>query len=538
MARESIGTPAENSLRRPDRADGFDVAIVGAGVVGCALARRFSLDGARVIVLEKALDILDGASKGNSAILHSGFDAPPDTLEADCIRRGRDAYLGVYASLGLPFMPCGALVLAWNEAEAERLPSLIDKARRNGVDDVVLLDRDAIRRQEPQLSDAVHAGIRVPGEALIDAWSAPYAYLNQAVANGARLDLGCEVKGGAFDGQRWQLETSSGFVSASIVINAAGLFGDRVDKRLLGTSAFTIKPRKGQFIVYDKPAAVLAGHILLPVPNEVTKGVVVCRTAYGNLLVGPTAEEQDDRLRAPLDSDTLLGLQRRGEEILPALKDHDITASYAGLRPASESSEYRITAQADQRYVTVGGIRSTGLSAALGIAEHVAALVSTFDRPVSTANDSAPGQQTTVTVTAAAAAVTSAAVETEIEAANANAAEPCHERAPEIHVPKVANISEWAERDWQRQGNAGIVCHCESVTRREIEQVLDGPLAPNTLAGLKRRTRVTMGRCQGFYCSAALAEMSRDRFATPMGETTVSTSSSSSSSSSSDQQCG
>ena len=524
MARESIGTQAENSLRRPNRADSFDVAIVGAGVVGCALARRFSLDGARVIVLEKALDILDGASKGNSAILHTGFDAPPETLEADCIRRGRDAYLGVYASLGLPFMPCGALVLAWNEAEAERLPSLIDKARRNGVDDVVLLDRDAIRRQEPQLSDAVHAGIRVPGEALIDAWSAPYAYLNQAVANGARLDLGCEVKGGAFDGQRWQLETSSGFVSASIVINAAGLFGDRVDKRLLGTSAFTIKPRKGQFIVYDKPAAVLAGHILLPVPNEVTKGVVVCRTAYGNLLVGPTAEEQDDRSRAPLDSDTLLGLQRRGEEILPALKEHDITASYAGLRPASESSEYRITAQADQRYVTVGGIRSTGLSAALGIAEHVAALVSTFDRPVSTANHSAPGQPT-----AAEAASASANAN-----ANANATEPCHECAPETHVPKVANISEWAERDWQRQGNAGIVCHCESVTRREIEQVLDGPLAPNTLAGLKRRTRVTMGRCQGFYCSAALAEMSRDRFATPMGETTVS--SSSSSSSSSDQQ--
>lgn len=464
--------PAESTDDRFVAGDRFDVAIVGAGVIGCALARRFTLDGARVLVVEKAVDILDGASKANSAILHTGFDAPPDTLEAACVRRGRAAYLAMHASLGLPLIPCGALVLAWSEDEVARLPALIDKARRNGVDDVELLTSSAIARLEPDLSPTVKAGFRVPGESLIDAWSAPHAYLSQAVANGAELRRECEVLDGTFDGETWALNTSLGRVNADFVINAAGLYGDRVDARLIGRSDFEIRPRKGQFIVYDKPAANLATHILLPVPNEVTKGIVVCRTAYGNLLVGPTAEEQDARDLAELVPTTLRALQQRGEEILPGLADHDVTAMYAGLRPATDDSRYRVTAHDSIRYITVGGIRSTGLSSALGLAEHVAEL-----------------------------AIGMGSVHRPLE-------------APQC--PRVANISECATRDWQSSGNGGIVCHCESVTRREIEAALDSPLAPRSLAGLKRRTRVTLGRCQGFHCSAALAELTEGRLARPM----------------------
>ena len=169
--------------------------------------------------------------------------------------------------------------------------------------------------------------------------------------------------------------TAAGEVAGRVVVNAAGLWGDVVDARLVGARDFTIRPRKGQFIVYDKPAARLAGHILLPVPTAVTKGVVVCRTAWGNLLVGPTAEEQEDRERAALDRGTLRRFEARGEEILPALKGEEITAVYAGLRPATEFKEYQIRVHAEGSYVTVGGIRSTGLSAALGMARHVARLV-------------------------------------------------------------------------------------------------------------------------------------------------------------------
>ncbi|WP_116133523.1 NAD(P)/FAD-dependent oxidoreductase [Tropicimonas sp. IMCC34043] len=461
----------------PDRTHGntcFDVAVIGAGVIGCAIARRLSLLGAHVAVLEKAPDILDGASKANSAILHTGFDAPVGSLEAECIREGHREYLEIRERLNLPLDRCGALVLAWTEAEEAKLPELIAQAHANGVADVEMLGRNRILDLEPALAPRVRAGFLVPRESLIDPWSAPHAYLLQALETGATLLRDCAVTGGDFDGSEWRLETSQGPLRSGIVVNAAGLYGDRVDEMLLGESTFDIRPRKGQFVVFDKTAARLARHILLPVPGEKTKGIVVCRTVWGNLLVGPTAEEQSDRQTAALVPETLEMLRARGAEILPALAEEEITTLYAGLRPATERKEYRVTAHEGRAMITVGGIRSTGLSAALGLAAHVARLA---------------------------------------EALGLSPAPPA-----DPVWPAVANISEGAERDWQRPGNGGILCHCELVTRREVEAAMTGPLAPQTLAGLKRRTRVTMGRCQGFYCSAALAACTKGRLAHPMVE--------------------
>ena len=451
----------------PDPRPTFDVAIIGAGVVGCALARSFTLAGARVVVLEKAADVLDGASKGNSAILHTGFDAPEGSLELACIREGYQLYHEVRERLGLPVLRAGAMVLAWSDEEVAGLPALMAQGIANGVTDVEPLTGAAARALEPALSKAVLAGFRVPGEHLIDPWSAAHGYLLQALVNGAVLLRQAEVLAGRRDGV-WHLETSAGEVRARLVINAAGLWGDEVDRRVTGQSWFTIKPRKGQFVVFDKTAAALAGHILLPVPTKITKGIVVCRTAFGNLLVGPTAEEQEDRNHATVDKATLQALIRRGCEILPALAGHEVTAVYAGLRPATEEKGYRIRTDLAEGYVCVGGIRSTGLSAALGIAAHVvrlAGFAGTLADPV---------------------------------------------------WPVVPNISVEGARDWQSPGNGGIVCHCELVTRREIEAAMSGPMAAGSLAGLKRRTRATLGQCQGFYCSAELARLTAGRLVEPM----------------------
>ena len=348
-----------------------DALVVGGGVVGCAVARRLTLDGLGVTLVERAPDVLDGASKGNSAILHTGFDAPVGSLEATLIARGRAEYLEIHERLGLPLDRCGALVLAWSEDETARLPALMAQAAANGVA-VEPLERAAILALEPELAAGVRAGFRVPGEAIVDAWSAPHAYLRQAVANGAKVERERAVTGARREGGVWHLETMRGPLAGRIVVNAAGLHGDRLDAMLLGEAGFTIRPRKGQFVVFDKPAARLARHILLPVPTDTTKGVVVCRTAYGNLLVGPTAEEQEARDRADLTEDALRALRRRGAEILPALAHEDVTAIYAGLRPATERKEYRVALHEEARVVTLGGIRSTGLSAALGLAAHLA----------------------------------------------------------------------------------------------------------------------------------------------------------------------
>lgn len=455
----------------------FDVAVVGAGVVGAAVARRFQLDGAKVVVIEAATEVLDGASKGNSGILHTGFDAPVGSLEARCVVAGREEYLAIHESLGLPLLRTGALVLAWDDEQSARLPELRAQAHANGVVDAGLMTAAEVRGLEPSLGPGVRGALRVPGEAIIDPWSTAHAYLLHALSNGATLLRGAPLTAARWNGDEWTLDTGAGPVRARRVVLCAGLHGDTVERLFWPDASFSIRPRKGQFVVYDTPAARLARHILLPVPTAVTKGIVICRTAWGKLLVGPTAEEQDSRTEAATDTATLRALMTRGEQILPGLAHQRVVASYAGLRPATERKEYRIRLDTDRGVLSIGGIRSTGLSAALGLAQHAAALL-----------------------------------------------EPAASRAGPVSTPRMPWLAEDADddggtrRDWAQPGHGGIVCHCELVTRREVLAALEGPLAATTLAGLKRRTRVTMGRCQGFNCLAEVAALTRGRLHPAVGE--------------------
>jgi len=449
----------------------YDLAIVGAGVVGCAVARRFALAGAKVVVIEKGADILFGASKANSAILHTGFDAPPGSLELELVRAGRQEYLDIHESLGLSLVTTGALLCAWNSVEAEKLEAIAVQGRENGVSDLSLLTREQALAEMPSLSNHLVAALLVDGEHVIDPWSAPLAYLTQAVRLGARFLRSAELLSGRFDG-RWKLETSSGTVDAGAVINAAGLFGDVVDQRLGFEPEFNIRPRKGQFVVLDKAAFQYVPRIVLPVPTEITKGIVVCPTAFGNVLVGPTAEEQDDRIRATVEEGTLRALLERGAEMVPALADIPVTAVYAGLRPATDSKAYRVFSRPNKRAITLGGIRSTGLSSSLGLAQHALKLYGEFGEPL----------------------------------------EP-PSIIPSVTVP---NLSETRERDWQRAPHGEIICHCELVTKREIEAALTSPVPAGDFGGLRRRTRAGMGRCQGFYCYARLAEMTQGKLATSL----------------------
>ncbi|NWE18964.1 NAD(P)/FAD-dependent oxidoreductase [Pseudomonas sp. P7548] len=451
--------------------DIYDVAIIGAGVVGCAMARRFTLEGARVLLLEKGTDILSGASKGNSAILHTGFDAPTGSLELACMKAGYQEYLEIHGHMNLPLLKTGAMVVAWSDDDLAKLDGILQQAHENGVADAHLIGPKQLQHAEPHLAHGALGAVAVPGEYLIDPWSAPLGYLQQAMAHGARVHTATEVEAGHFDGQAWQLCTSRGSFTANTVINCAGLFGDHLEHRLLGDSTFSIHPRKGQFVVFDKAASALLGNIILPVPNERTKGIVITRTVFGNLLVGPTAEEQDDRVHAGLTPAILNQLIDAAVARIPALEGMPVTATYAALRPASEKKEYRIHEVAGQQWITVGGIRSTGLTAALGIARHVFEL---YRQRV--------------------------------------------QHAPVTHLswPHLPNLAEHLPRDYQQAGFGEIVCHCEWVTSREIQATFASPLPPGDLGGLKRRTRACMGRCQGFYCGARVAELSAGHLALPL----------------------
>lgn len=441
---------------------GFDIAVIGGGVVGLALLRRCALAGLSCVLLERGADILSGASKGNSALLHTGFDATPGSLELACVQAGYDEYLALREKLNLPLVESGALVVAWNEAELARLPGIVTQAHANGVADVRLIDRAALRAAEPNLAPEALGAVLVPREHIIDAWSAPLAYAHQALALGAEIRRRAEVTGGALAGGAWTLETARGPVQARVVINAAGNFGDLVEA-IARPSPFAITPRRGQFVVFDKPAAALLRAIVLPVPTERTKGVVLFRTAFGNLAIGPTAEDVAERAVAACDTATLDRLRARALEMLPALAGVGVNAIYAGLRPASQHKDYVIEALPERQWITVGGIRSTGLTGSLGIASHVLGLYARHFGPLPA--------------------------------------------APEPLWTPVPNLAEERPRPWQTGGE--ILCHCERVTRAEIEAALAGPLPAGDLGGLKRRTRAMMGRCQGFNCGATVEALLR-----------------------------
>ncbi|MGR3292357.1 MAG: NAD(P)/FAD-dependent oxidoreductase [Paracoccaceae bacterium] len=452
----------------------WDVIVIGGGVIGCAITRRFALAGAKTLLLERGTDILSGASKANSAILHTGFDAPENSLELACMQAGYREYMEINARLNLPVLKTGALVVAWNDQQLEQLDGIIAKACQNGVGNVVHVTREALRIREPKLSNAALGAVAIPGEFVIDPWSAPLAYLTQAVGVGAEYRFNTEISAGEFDGATWCLRAGEKQFSGRFVINCTGTNGDNIEQ-ICRAPGFEIRPRKGQFLVYDKSAANLIRSIILPVPTPTTKGVVLARTAFGNLLLGPTAEEQQDIWNAPVDHDMLQSLVDIGTAMLPDLPSHEVTATYAGLRPATGSKDYQISAEAGKNWVGVNGIRSTGLTSALGVAAYVEDLLCKTYPGIS---DFGPAKDAT--------------------------------------WPRMPMLAEAETRAYQQGDGSEIVCYCERVTRHEIEHALNSDVPASCLGGLRRRTRVMMGRCNGFYCSARVAELTAGKISPPL----------------------
>ena len=452
----------------------WDVIVIGAGVVGCAITRRFALSGAKTLLLERGSDILSGASKANSAIMHTGFDAPPDSVELACMKAGYSEYLDIASKMNLPTMKCGALVVAWDESQLAELGGIVEKAHQNGIDDVTQIDRNALLSKEPNLSSNAVGAVEVPREYVIDPWSAPLAYLTQAVRAGAEYRFNAEVTSGTFDGNNWYISTPTEVFTSTLVINCTGTNGDRIEQ-ICRNPDFEIRPRKGQFLVFDKSASNLISSIILPVPTPTTKGVVLTKTIFGNLLLGPTAEEQAGRETARVELDILEQLIETGTRILPDLPTHAVTATYAGLRPATQFKDYQISADADRNWIGVNGIRSTGLTAALGIARYVEQLCAGNFGDITSFGP------------------------TEIPS-----------------WPQMPMLAQDNTRSYQAGDGTEVICHCEGVTRGDIERALSAGIPAQSLGGLRRRTRVMMGRCNGFYCSARVAELTKGKLSPPL----------------------
>jgi glycerol-3-phosphate dehydrogenase len=443
----------------------FDVAVIGAGIVGAAIARDLAGTCLSVAVVEARDDVGDGTSKANTALLHTGFDAAPGTLEARLVARGY-RLLGEYAArTGIPVERTGAILVAWTDEELRALPGLLEKAERNGYHDCALIDAGEVYRALPDLGPGARGGLTVPGESLTCTWTTNLALATDAVLRGATLLREHLVTGVEVTDRFTALHTSRGDVTARWVINAAGLGADVID-RAFGYDRFVVTPRRGELLVFDKQARPLAPRIVLPVPSARGKGVLISPTIYGNVMLGPTSEDLPDRTATGTSEAGLEFLLGKGRALMPRLLEQEVTASYAGLRAAIDRRDYLIEIDPARRYLLVGGIRSTGLTAGMAIAEYVHGLLAEAGLDL---------------------------------AARAGLPPP----------PRMPNLGEAFTRPYQdaelidRDPEYGrIVCFCERVTAGEIRDAYASVIPPAALDGLRRRTRVLNGRCQGFYCGA------------------------------------
>ncbi|MEV4014087.1 NAD(P)/FAD-dependent oxidoreductase [Nonomuraea angiospora] len=447
----------------------YDVAVIGGGIVGSAIARVLGGTALSVALVEARDDVGDGTSKANTAILHTGFDAKPGTLESRLVARGYDL-LGEYAeATGIPVERTGALLVAWTPEQLDALPELRAKAGRNGYTACEIVDAAEVYRRVPALGPGALGGLAVPGESIVCTWTTNLALATDAVNRGVTLLRGHRVTAVHPGPDATRLVTTAGELSARWVVNAAGLGADALDA-LFGHDRFTVTPRRGELLVFDKLARPLAPCIVLPVPSSAGKGVLVSPTIYGNVMVGPTAEDLTDRAATGTSEAGLAFLREKGAELMPRLMAEEVTATYAGLRASIGRDDYLIDLDAGQRYLLVGGIRSTGLTAGMAIAEHVADLLKGHLDLIERAGLPAP--------------------------------------------PRMPNLGESFPRPYQDAAAIAadpeygrVVCFCERVTKGEIRDALASVIPPAGVEGLRRRTRAMNGRCQGFYCGARVREI-------------------------------
>ncbi|XP_056022595.1 glycerol 3-phosphate dehydrogenase-like isoform X2 [Ostrea edulis] len=356
-------------------ADIFDVIVVGGGVVGCAVVWEMTSRGYRCLLLEKNENLISEASSGNSGMLHTGFDAPADSLELQCITYTFPRMFDVLQGFGLVYDKIGATMVAWTQEQASKLPLIAQRSKTAGISPTRELSVSELYSREPRLSRHAQGALWIPEETVVDPWLTAISFAHDARRKGAVIETDALVQNICkTDDQRVDVMTSRGQFTGNVVINCGGLYGDIVDK-LAGLQHFSIAPKKGQYAIYPKKVKHLINSSILPIPTEKGKGEIIFKTVYGNVIIGPTFEESASRRRPESDSNTIQRLMRYGDSCVRGLGECPIVNTYTGLRPATETKDYWINSYPESCWITIGGIRSTGLSGSLGIADKVRNLI-------------------------------------------------------------------------------------------------------------------------------------------------------------------
>ena len=445
----------------------YDVAIIGAGVSGCAIARELSRYKLTIAVLDKEEDVCNGTSKANSAIVHAGFDAAPGSLMAKLNLQGNEMMKALCEELDVPFKQNGSLVMCSKKEDLPKLEELYERGIQNNVKGLQILNEEQVKQMEPNAADCVCAALYAPTGGIVCPFTLTIAMAENACVNGAEFLLNTEVINIERNTEGYCLETSKGEIKAKVVINAAGVYADKFHN-MICEDKIHITPRKGEYCLLDKTAGKHVTHTIFQLPNEMGKGVLVTPTVHGNLLTGPTAEDIDNKEGT---NTTRVGLDNIAACVAISVKDvpmRQVITSFAGLRAHEDNHEF-IIRQSAPGFIDVAGIESPGLTSAPAIGIMAAKLATDILNPQKKENFVS--------------------------------------RRKGIVNPNELDIEERAALIRENPAYGNIICRCEMVSEGEILDAIHRPVGAKSLDGVKRRTRAGMGRCQAGFCSPRTMEI-------------------------------
>lgn len=447
----------------------YDVAIIGAGVIGASVARELSKYDLNVVVIEKENDVSNGTTKANSAIVHAGYDAHEGTLMAKYNALGNAMFDEICEELSVPFERCGSLVLAFSEEEREHLDLLYKRGIVNGIPEMELLEKDEIKKMEPNISDSVVAALHAKTAGIVGPWELTIAMLENAAENGVSVELNQEVVDIEKLEAGYRIITQEKNFEAKVVINASGVYADKIHN-MVSEESFKITPRRGQYFVMDKIQGELVGQVIFQCPTELGKGILVTPTVHGNLLLGPDAQDMDDRDDISTTTEQLDFVKEHAVKSVPNIHFRDSIRSFAGLRAEGDRGDFIVEeAPGAPMFFDVAGIKSPGLSAAPAIGLDVAKM----------AVEKLGGAD---------------------EKANFN---PKREQI--IFMELNAEEKKALIKENPQYGR--VICRCENITEGEIVSSIHRKVGAKTVDGVKKRCRPGMGRCQGGFCGPRVQEI-------------------------------
>lgn len=457
-----------------------DVTVIGCGVIGAATAAMLAKYDLSVMVLEAENDVATGTTKANSAIIHAGYDPEPGTQMARLNVEGNRLCKAWAKQLDVPCKEIGSLVLAFDEADLTMLKELYRRGVANGVPELKLLSAQEVLAMEPNLSQEVQGALLAPSAAVISPWDFCLALAETAVKNGVQLKRSAPVTAIEKMAGGYRLHTPQGVVESRMVVNAAGVFADKIHD-MVAPHAFTTHPSRGEYYLMDKSQGALVEHVVFQCPNKDGKGVLVSPTVHGNLIVGPNAEPVAKGDDVAVTAGGLAFVRRQAAKSVPEINYRESIRNFAGVRAVTDQPDF-IIAQAEGApgFLDLGGIKSPGLSSAPAIALQAVALLEK-------------------------AGLTLKEKENYIFAR--------HEvRFKELSSAEKAKLVE------QSPAYGRVICRCETITEGEMIAALHSPIPPVSVDGVKRRCNAGMGRCQGGFCGPRVQEIIARELGIPQTE--------------------